>query len=240
MIRRTTRAGDAVDVRTALAWLERRGSRRNREGMARFGIVTAKAFGVPMGVMEPLARRLRRNHDLALALWESGWHDARMLATMIDDPSRVTSAQMERWCRDFDTWAVCDTACFKLFVRSPLAWRKVRSWSRRRGEYQKRAAFALLASLAVHDKSAADAAFLRALPLVEAAADDERNFVKKGVNWALRAIGHRNAGLHHRATVLARRLAASTQPSRRWIGKDALRDLDRYAARRGWPRVSVE
>lgn len=222
----------AADVREALAWLKRRGSRRNRAGMARFGIVTTKAFGVPMAKMEPLARRLRPDHDLALALWESGWHDARMLATMIDDPSRVTSAQMERWCRDFDTWAVCDTACFKLFDRSALAWRKIAPWSRRRGEYQKRAAFALIASLALHDKAAEDAAFLRVLPLVEEAASDERNFVKKGVNWALRAIGHRNAHLHRAATAAATRLADSPDSTARWVGNDALRDLAKYAARK--------
>lgn len=221
-----------ANVRSTLAWLKRRGSRRNREGMMRFGIVTGKAFGVSMATMEPLARRLYPDHDLAQGLWKSGWHDARMLATMIDDPACVTSDQMERWCRDFDTWAVCDTACFKLFDRSPLAWGKVGPWSRRRGEYQKRAAFALLASLALHDKSAPDAAFLRVLPLVETAASDERNFVKKGVSWALRAIGHRNVRLHREATAAATRLAGSSDPAARWVGKDALRDLGKYAARK--------
>jgi 3-methyladenine DNA glycosylase AlkD len=219
-------------VASTLAWLKRRGSTRNRDGMARFGIVTAKAFGVSMATMEPLAKRLRPDHQLALALWETGWHDARMLASMIDDPAAVTSGQMERWCRDFDTWAVCDTACFKLFDRSPLAWKKVGPWSRRRREYEKRAAFALIASLALHDGAAPDAAFLRALPLIEKASADERNFVRKGVNWALRAIGHRNARLHRAAVSVARRLAASPDRTPRWIGKDALRDLERYAARK--------
>jgi 3-methyladenine DNA glycosylase AlkD len=223
----------AGTLRATLAWLERRGSKRNRDGMARFGIVTAKAFGVSMATMEPLARRLRPDHELALALWKSGWHDARMLATMIDDPARLTAAQMERWCADFDTWAVCDTACCKLFDRSPLAWGRIRPWSRRRGEYQKRAAFALIAALAVHDKQAADAQFRAVLPLIEAASRDERNFVRKGVNWALRAIGHRNAALNRAATVVATRLATSTGATPRWIGKDALRDLARYAARKG-------
>jgi 3-methyladenine DNA glycosylase AlkD len=224
--------GTGGTLRETRAWLERRGTKRNRAGMARFGIVTAKAFGVSMATMEPLARRLRPDHELALALWKSGWHDARMLATMIDDAALVTPAQMEQWCRDFDTWAVCDTACFKLFDRSPLAWTRIRSWSGRRGEYQKRAAFALIASLASHDKQAADAKFLDLLPLIEKASGDERNFVKKGVNWALRAIGHRNPALHQAATMVAARLAASKDPTLRWIGKDALRDLERYARRK--------
>ena len=215
------------EVKTTLAWLERRGTKRNREGMARYGIVTPKAFGVSMATMAALVRRLRPNHELALALWETGWHDARMLATLIDDPPLVTSAQMEKWCHDFDTWAICDTACFKLFDRSPLAWRKVRLWSRRRGEFEKRAAFALLASLALHDKSAPDTVFLRELPLIEGAAVDGRNFVKKGVSWALRGIGHRNARLHRAAMAVATRLAASPDPASRWVGKDALRDLGR-------------
>jgi 3-methyladenine DNA glycosylase AlkD len=224
----------AARVRETLAWLERRGSKRNRDGMARFGIVTSKAFGVSMAAMAPLAKRLRPDHELAMALWATGWHDARMLATMIDDPAEVTSAQMERWCRDFDTWAVCDTACFKLFDRSPLAWKKVRPWSRRRAEYEKRAAFALIASLALHDKQAEDAKFLALLPVIDGASHDERNFVKKGVNWALRAIGHRNARLHRAATAAATRLAASADSTPRWIGKDALRDLARHAARKDW------
>jgi 3-methyladenine DNA glycosylase AlkD len=202
--------------------------------MARFGIVTAKAFGVSMAAMEPIAKRLRPDHELALALWESGWHDARMLATMIDDPAQVTSAQMERWCRDFDTWAVCDTACFTLFDRSPLAWTKVRVWSRRRREYEKRAAFALMASLTVHHKEAPDATFLPWLPIIARASTDDRNFVKKGVTWALRAIGHRNVRLHRAATVLAKRLAASDDRTARWVGRDALRDLARDAARKGY------
>jgi 3-methyladenine DNA glycosylase AlkD len=214
-------------VERALGWLRRRGSQRNRDGMARFGIVTPKAFGVSMAAMEPLARRLRPDHALALALWDTGWHDARMLATMIDEPSRVTAAQMEQWCRDFDTWAVCDTACMKLFDRTPFAWTKIRAWSRRRGEYQKRAAFALLASLAVHDKKSPDDRFLALFPIVERAATDPRNYVRKGVSWALRAIGHRNPRLHAAATKLATRLAAAPNATSRWIGKDALRDLQR-------------
>jgi 3-methyladenine DNA glycosylase AlkD len=160
-------------------------------------------------------------------LWDTGWYEARMLASLVDEPDRVTSAQMDRWCRDFDNWGICDTVCFKLFDRAPHAWAKVPLWSRKREEFTRRAGFALLASLAGHDKTAPDAKFVSGLGLVERYADDERNFVKKGVSWALRRIGTRNAALHRESVALARRLAASTDASTRWIGKDALRDLTR-------------
>src|SRR5262249_60696500 len=137
------------------------------------------------------------------------WYEARMLATFVDEPELVTPAQMDRWCRDFDSWAICDTACFHLFDRTPHAWRKVAQWSRRRDEFAKRAAFALLACLALHDKNAGDEPFLKCLPLVESAAEDERNFVKKGVSWALRLIGRRNLKLNAAAVAIAKRLATS-------------------------------
>ena len=143
-----------------------------------------------------LAKRLGRSHELAAALWNTGWYEARMLASYVDDPACVTPAQMDRWCRDFDNWAICDTVCFVLFDRTPHAWRKVEQWSSRRDEFVKRAAFALLWGLTVHDKGADDARFVQGLCLVERAADDDRHFVKKAVNMALRAIGKRNPALH--------------------------------------------
>ncbi len=193
--------------------------------MARFAISSDKVFGVSMATMRPLVKRLGRNHDLALELWETGWLEARMLASLVDEPRRVTPAQMDRWCRDFDNWAVCDSTCIHLFSRTPHAWRKVAVWSRRREEFGKRAAFALLAALTVHDKSAPDDAFEGSLVLVEAAASDERNFVKKAVNWALRQIGKRSKRLNIAAISVARRLAASPEAGPRWVGKDALREL---------------
>src|SRR5262245_29117016 len=138
-------------VRMALAWLERRGTRRNRDGMARYGIVAKKIFGVSMASMRALTPRLGRDHALAAALWETGWFEARMLASFVDEPGRVTAAQMDRWAKDFDNWAICDTICFHLFDRTPHAWRKIWQWSSRREEFVKRAAFALLASVALHD-----------------------------------------------------------------------------------------
>jgi 3-methyladenine DNA glycosylase AlkD len=213
------------DVATILAWLERRGSARNREGMARYGIHSAKAFGVSMATLRPMVRRLGRNHDLAVALWDTGWLEARILAGFIADPQRITPALMDRWCRSFDNWAVCDSTCIHLFSRTPHAWRKVAVWSRRRDEFVRRAGFALLAALAVHDKRAPDQPFIDGLALVEAASGDSRNFVKKAVNWALRQIGKRNQTLNAKAVEVARRLAASHEAAPRWIGKDALREL---------------
>jgi 3-methyladenine DNA glycosylase AlkD len=182
-----------------------------------------------VGAIRDLGKRLGRHHELAAGLWETGWYEARMLAAFVDEPDRVTAAQMDRWCRDFDSWAICDTVCFHLFDRTPHAWRKVEQWAGRRNEFEKRAAFALLASLAGHDKKAPDEPFVGCLPLIERGATDGRNFVKKGVSWALRGIGHRNADLHAAAVALARRLAESSHAAARWVGKDALRDLTRPA-----------
>ena len=199
--------------------------------MARYGIVAKKIYGVSVKDLRAFAKQYRGDHELALQLWDTGSHEARMLAAFIDDPAAVTSAQMDRWARDFENWADCDTTCFHLFDRSPLAWRKVELWSTRRSEFVKRAAFALLASLALHDRETGDARFLTALPLIEREAHDDRNFVKKGVSWALRSIGHRNARLRKAAIKVAERLAKSKDASERWVGKDTLRDLTRSTVR---------
>jgi 3-methyladenine DNA glycosylase AlkD len=214
-----------AQVRTAVASLEARGSQKNRDGMVRYALPTERAFGVSMADIQSLARRLGRNHELAAALWETGWYEARLLAAYVAEPEHITPAQMDRWCRDFDNWGTCDTVCFVLFDRSPHAWRKVEQWSGRRDEFARRAAFALLASLALHDRGTADAPFERGLALIEDAATDERNFVKKAVSWALRSIGRRNASLHAAALRVARRLSTSRNAAARWTGKDALREL---------------
>ena len=214
-------------VRDVIAALERKGTKKNRDAMARYAIVAEQAFGVAVGDLRTMGRELGRDHALALGLWDTGWYEARMLACFVDEPARVTVGQMDRWCRDFDNWAICDHACFHLFDRTPHAFGRIAAWSKRRGEFERRAAFALLASVAGHDKQAPDAAFLATLPLVGKAALDERNFVKKGVSWALRGIGHRNLPLHRAAVALAQELAASPDASARWVGKDTLRDLSR-------------
>ena len=214
-----------MTVPEILAWLERKGTKKNRDGMARYAIVAPKAFGVSVGDIRALGKTVGRDHALADALWKTGWYEARMLVGFVADPARVTPAQMDRWARDFDNWAICDHLCFHLFDRTPHAWRKIAQWGRSRDEFVKRAAFALLASVALHDKEAPDARFLATLPLVERAAADERNFVKKGVSWALRGVGRRNKALHGPAVAVARRLAASDASAPRWVGKDALREL---------------
>ena len=227
-----------AQVREALAALEASSTKRDRDNLARFGITAKKAFGVSMANIQALAKRLGRSHELAAALWKTGWYEARLLTSFVDEPSRVTPAQMDRWCRDFDNWGICDTVCFHLFDRTPFAWTKVDQWHDRRGEFVKRAAFALLASLALHDKRAGNEPFIKGLVLVERAAADERNFVKKGVSWALRLIGRRNRVLNTHAVRVARHLAASPDAAARWIGKSALKELTGPVVMRRLERTS--
>lgn len=212
-------------VDQALAWLDEAGTEKDLSNLARFGITATGALGVSMANVQKIAQRLGRSHPLALALWETDCYEARLLTAFVDEPGRVTSAQMDRWCRDFDNWGLGDTLCFHLFDRTPHAWKKVDQWAALEGEQQKRAGFALLACLAGHDRQAPDAQFLAGLRLIEAHAGDDRHFVKKAVNWALRRIGTRGPALRAAALEVAERLAASPAPTPRWIGKDALRDL---------------
>jgi 3-methyladenine DNA glycosylase AlkD len=195
--------------------------------MARYGIVAKKAFGVPMGTLITLRKQLGIDQSLSVALWKSGWYEARLLATMVGDPARVTRRQMDGWARSFENWADCDTACFKLFDRVPFAWDKAVEWTASPREFVKRGGFALMASLALHRKQEPNGRFLRFLPVAERGARDPRNFVKKGVVWALRGIGRRNPALHQASLAVARRLAASDDAPSRWVGKTALRELTR-------------
>ena len=213
------------EIQAALTWLKRHSSKRNRDGMARYAIISDNALGVSVANIRVLGKRLGCNHDLALALWDTNVYEARMLTAFVDEPARVTPRQMDSWCRDFDNWAICDHLCFHLFDRTPHAFAKVAQWSNRRAEFVKRAAFALLASIALHNKTSGDEPFLKSLRLIERAAADERNFVKKGVSWALRGVGRRNAALHAAAVALARRLVDSPEAAARWVGRDALREF---------------
>ena len=234
MIRRTSPKKEIGSSLTddVVARLRKLGSKSVRDGMLRYGIPNENAFGVSVGKIQKLSKELGRNHELALALWETGFYEARMLAAFVDDPKLVTPAQMDRWCKDFDNWGIVDTVCFKLFDVTPHAWKKVEQWSKRRDEFQRRAAYALLACLGVHDKQATNEKFIACFPLIEAAATDERNFVKKGVSWALRMVGRRSVPLHAKSLALARRLADSEVPCARWIGREALRDLGKPAVLR--------
>jgi 3-methyladenine DNA glycosylase AlkD len=216
----------------ALAWMKARGSKTNVAGMARYGITAKKVFGLSVGTIRDLGKKIGKDHALAEALWKTGWHEAKFLAAFIDDPALVTPAQMDRWAKSFENWADTDTVCFCLFDRTAHAWGRVRAWSTRKGEFEKRAAFALIASMALHDKKSPDAPFLQSLALIERAATDERNFVKKGVSWALRGVGERSKPLNAAAVKLARRLADSESPAARWVGKDVLRQLDTPAVRK--------
>lgn len=220
-------ADSSITVAAAVAELRKQGSKSGRDGLARYAIPADRAFGGSMSDVQKLAKRIGKNHALALALWDTGWLEARALAAYVAEPARVTPAQMDRWADDFDNWATCDTACFVLFDKTPHAFAKIARWARRKEEFVKRAAFALLASVALHDKQTADAPFVKCFAMIERAATDERNFVKKGVSWALRGIGKRSPALRAPSITLARRLSASDVPAARWIGKDALRDLAR-------------
>lgn len=214
------------EVRAALEWLKfHNSSKETLDGMARYAIPSDNALGVAMRDIKTLGKRLGLNHPLAMALWDTGVYEARMLAAFVGDPAHLTSEQMDQWCASFDNWAYCDTLSFNLFDRSPYASDKVTVWSGLSGEFQKRAAFALLWSLALHDTTSCDDQFVEGLRLIEGAAGDQRNFVKKSVDMALRAIGTRNRPLNNEAIKTAERLAASSDPTRRWIGRHALTEL---------------
>jgi 3-methyladenine DNA glycosylase AlkD len=212
-------------VQSALTWLKRHSTKATLDGMARYSIPSDHAYGVAMKDIKALGTTLGRNQALAVALWATGVYEARMLTSFVGDPEQLTPAQMDRWCRDFDNWAFCDAMSFNLFDRSPHAWAKVTQWSNRRNEFEKRTAFALLWSLSVHDTGAGDEPFIRGLALIERESGDERHFVKKATNMALRAIGKRNRALNSAAVEVARRLASSKDSTARWVGKDALREL---------------
>jgi 3-methyladenine DNA glycosylase AlkD len=194
-------------------------------GMARFGINQENRLGLSMPVMRRIAKTLGQDHELALVLWGTGIPDARIVAGMLAQPSKLSSDQMNDWVKDLASWDVCDQVCGSAFLASPLAWNKVPEWAGRHEEYVRRAAFSLLATLAVHDKKASDAQLIAMLPLIESAAGDERNFVKKAVNWALRNIGKRNLALNAAAIEAARHIQQQGSKSARWIAADALREL---------------
>lgn len=205
--------------------LKRLGRCSSLEGMKRFGIRTDRALGVSVPDLRKLAKAVGKDHRLAAELWKTRIHEARLLAAFIDDPAMVTERQMENWVRGFDSWDVCDLVCSDLFDRTPFAWRKAVEWSKREAEYVKRAGFVLMAALAVHDKAATDSAFREFFPIIRREAGDDRNFVKKAVNWALRNIGKRNRALNRAAIREAERIRRLDARAARWIAADALREL---------------
>ncbi len=229
----------AARLQAALAALEAKGTRRNVDGMARFGLVAERVFGVSVKDTQALAKSLGRDHALAQALFKSGWYEARLLAAFVEEPEVITKAEMDAWARGFENWGDCDTAVMHCFDRSPHAWAMTRKWVKAKEELVKRAGFAMLASMALHHKTAPSAPFIAALAWIEQAATDERHLVKKAVNWALRSIGSRDEACHAAAVSSARRLAARVEPPARWNGKDALRQLSSAATARRVARGSV-
>ena len=214
-----------MTAKQIIAELRKNGSEYNRNGMARFGINVDKAFGVNVPVMRTLAKLIGKNHELAIELWESGYHEARHVAAMIDDPKLVTKAQMNNWVRDFNSWDICDGTCSNLFKKTPYAIEKIYEWCEKKDEYVRRAGFSLMCYVAVHHKTRDDEEFLEFLPLIKKFSIDERNFVKKAVNWALRQIGKRSRFLNEEALKVAKEIHALDSKSAKWIANDAIREL---------------
>ncbi len=198
---------------------------KNVEGMARYGINPNNNLGISIYQLRPIAKEIGKNHELAIKLWNSKIHDARLLACFIDDPDKLTSEQMDSWAKDFDSWDICDQACTSLFDLNPLAWKKVYEWSKREEEFVKRGAFSIIAGLSVHDKKTENNKFEDFFPIIIKESTDERNYVKKAVNWALRNIGKRNLYLNKKAIRTAEKIKKIDSKSARWIANDAIREL---------------
>jgi 3-methyladenine DNA glycosylase AlkD len=194
-------------------------------GMARYGINPENAFGISIPNLRKIAKEIGKDHSLAGRLWSSGIHEARILACLIDDPRMVTRGQLDRWVKDIDSWDVCDQCCSNLFDKTVFAYQKAVEWSGRSEEFVKRAGFVLMATLAVHDKGAEDSQFIPFFQIIIREAEDERNFVKKAVNWALRQIGKRNRALNKVAIQAGEEIQKVDSKAARWIASDALREL---------------
>ncbi len=221
-----------ASARQIMARLKSMGDPEDLKGMARFGMAVEKRFGISVPEMRKIAKEIGRDHALALELWGTGVADARIVASMIAEPEAMRAKDLQEWVSGFDSWDVCDQVCMNLFEKVPLARRKIPEWAAREEEFVRRAAYALIACLAWHDKEAPDAEFRRYLPLIKAGANDDRNFVKKAVSWALRNVGKRNAALHEAAIRTARELQRTDSKPARWIAADTIRDLEAAEARR--------
>jgi len=221
-----------ASVEEILQNLKAKANAENVRGMARFGMATGKRLGIAIPELRKLARSIGKDHALALELWKTGIPEAQIVAALIGEPDKLTASQMDDWVKDFNSWDVCDQVCMNLFDKTPLAWGKIHEWSKREEEFVKRAAFALIACLAWHNRTASDEAFANLVPVIESGATDERNFVKKAVSWALRHIGKRNPNLHKIAMQAAQEMQKSESKIARWIAKDAIRDLTSEATKK--------
>lgn len=221
-----------ASVEDVLKKLKAKARPANLEGMARYGMAVEKRLGVAVPEMRKIAKEVGKDHKLALKLWKTGTAEARIVASMIADPKKLTEKQMEDWVKDFNSWDVCDQVCMNLFEKTPLAWKKIADWSEREEEYVKRAAFALAACLGWHDKTAPDKKFIALFSVFKRGATDERNFVKKAVNWALRNIGKRSLNLNKAVLKAAREIQKMDSKAARWIAADAIRELESEAVQK--------
>ncbi|NLI39961.1 MAG: DNA alkylation repair protein [Caldisericales bacterium] len=222
-----TKEKNFISVEDALEILSREGKQENKEGMVKFGINTEKAFGVSVVKIREVAKMVGKGHEKAQKLWETGFHEARIMACLIDNPKMVTREQAENWALGFNSWDLCDQCCMNLLDRLPFSYELAAEWAEREEEYIKRAGFAIMASLALHDKKAPNEKFLTFLNSIEKQSTDPRNFVKKAINWALRQIGKRRPGIMDKVGILAKKLAESDDKNARWVGKDALREFEK-------------
>jgi len=214
-----------MEIKQIIPELKKHSSPKDREGMVRFGINPKFALGVRIPVLRNLAKKIGKNHDLALALWKTKIHEARILATMIDEPQKVNSKQINEWLKDFNSWDLCDQCCMNLFDKLPPAFQKAKEWTKRKREFERRAGFALMASLAVRDKKAKDQEFLKFFPPIKKYSTDKRNFVKKAISWALRQIGKRNKQLQKEAIKLAKEIQKIDSKASKWIASSVLSEL---------------
>jgi 3-methyladenine DNA glycosylase AlkD len=215
-----------ASVKDVLDKLQSKAQPEQLEGMAKYGMAVEQRLGVSVPDMKKLAKEIGRDHELATDLWKTGIAEARILAAMIDDPDKLTEEQMEDWVEGINSWDVCDQVCMNLFEKNQLAWKKIVDWSEREEEFVKRAAFSLIACLAWHDKKASDDKFIALLPVIIRESMDERNFVKKAVNWALRNIGKRNIKLNEAAVNAAKEIQRLDSKAARWVASDAIRELE--------------
>jgi 3-methyladenine DNA glycosylase AlkD len=221
-----------VPVGEVLDRLKVRAKPENVGGMARYGMTAELRLGVSVPDMRKIAKEVGKNHKLALELWKTGIPEAKIVAAMIDEPEKVTEEQMEEWVKDINSWDICDQVCMNLFEKTNLAWKKILDWSQREEEFVKRTAFSLIACLAWHNKQVEDEKFSKLLPVIKNGATDERNFVKKAVNWALRNIGKRNLNLNKAAIKAAREIQQIDSKAARWVASNAVRELESEAVQR--------
>jgi len=227
-----------MSVESILAEMRAKRDPKVVEEMRRFGIASEGTLGLSVPYLRRLSKRIGRDHGLANELWETGVHEARILAALVDEPEKVTETQMDKWVNEFDSWDVCDGCCGNLFDRTPYAYAKALEWSEGKKEFVKRAGYALMAELAVHDKVAPNAAFVGFFGAIERGSTDSRNFVKKAVNWALRQIGKRNLRLNKAALELATKISKKESPSAKWVASDAIRELSSEAVQKRLRRSS--